>query len=109
MTLQLNRKESEPRETECKQIRIENKRLKEYADTQRWEKELKRLQHENRKLREFSGPTELTDMRREYAKVKSELKDMELQNMKLHGEVKRLKLDKEKKMKAKQRWSFKSL
>jgi DNA repair exonuclease SbcCD ATPase subunit len=96
-------------ETDYKQIKTENKRLKEYTDVQRWEKELKRLQQENQTLREFSGPTELADMRREYAKVKSELKDMELQNMKLHGEVKRLKIDKDKKIKAKQRWSFKSL
>lgn len=96
-------------ETEYKHIKAENKRLKEYADAQRWEKEIKRLQQENQNLREFSGPTELADMRREYAKVKSELKDMELQNMKMHGEMKRLKIDKGKEMKTKQRWSFKSL
>lgn len=96
-------------ESDYKQIKAENKRLKEYADAQRWEKELKRLQEENQKLREFSGPTELADMRREYAKVKNELKDMELKNMKLNGEVKRMKLDKDKTIKAKQRWSFKGL
>ncbi|KAG7370714.1 hypothetical protein IV203_019284 [Nitzschia inconspicua] len=97
------------RENDYQQIKSENVRLKEYADSKGWEKELKRLQTENQQLREFSGPSELADMRREYAKVKSELKEMELNNIKLSGELKRLKLDKDKKTKVKQRWSFKSL
>jgi hypothetical protein len=96
-------------ERDYQRIQAENKQLREYADAQRWETDLKRLQQENQSLREFSGPTDMADLRREYAKIKSDLKDAELKNVKLNGEIKRLKFDKEKHIKSKQVWSFKSL
>jgi hypothetical protein len=102
------RREFSKLRSESKDIQKENVMLKE-ASVQKWETiELIKLRQENKKLKDFSGPTEMMDLRREFAKVKCDMKDIEMKNSKLMEENKKLKLQKKEKFPVK-RFSFKSL
>mmetsp|Transcript_21264 Transcript_21264/g.39680 ORF Transcript_21264/g.39680 Transcript_21264/m.39680 type:complete len:410 (+) Transcript_21264:469-1698(+) len=97
-----------------KALENENTKLKE-GDVKQWEAELKKAQEENQKLREFTGPAEMEDLRREYAKLKCDIKELESKNAILMHDNKKVKLERNKKVKNKNRgftgldFSFKSL
>jgi hypothetical protein len=102
------RREFSKLRVEMNNLRKENETLREGNLHKLELLELKKLRQENQKLKEFTGPTEMMDLRREYAKLKCDVKDIETKNSKLMEENKKLKLQKKEKFPVK-RFSFKSL